>query len=564
MNNVFKFMFVSRPFLKRIHLERRLCSVAQRFSENSFTFRSHNCGELRSTDDGKFVTICGWLQYQRGNKFLILRDGYGTTQIIIPEKSSLKNSDSLIEKISLESILMVKGWVRKRPVNQVNAKMKTGEIEIEAESLSVLNEATFTPFVIRNTHKLTELVRTEYRYMDLRNEIMQKNLRLRSNLVMKMRNFLWKQCGFVEIETPALTLRTPGGAQEFVVPTREKGKYFVLAQSPQIFKQLLMIGSMDRYFQIAKCYRDEGARSDRQPEFTQVDIEMSFTNRESVMELIENLLKASLPFEVNLPFPRLSYKEAIDNYGSDKPDISFKTMCKEQSLCEKIICSEVADDFQWKDRLSEQFDDATRTAINKAMSLKPGDVFFLAKGKRDKAYKAIGKVRNDCVRSLAKSENCGDKFALLWIVDFPLFFESNGKLESAHHPFTAPLETDVAKLFDDPLNVCSQHYDLVANGEEIAGGSIRIHDWKLQSHILENILKEDVTSMKYFLDALQSGCPPHGGIAFGLDRLVSLLCDSSSIRDVIAFPKTGEGRDLMSKAPSAIDEFSKSLYHIKD
>ncbi|RWS06712.1 aspartate--tRNA ligase-like protein [Dinothrombium tinctorium] len=548
-------------------------------------------------------------------KFIIVRDAYGLTQVLITKPNVFvdKNGNSINGKLSLESVIAVKGCVRRRPENQINLKFATGEIEVEAEKVTLLNECTFAPLVLREQQNVLESTRLTYRYIDLRSEEMQNNLRFRSHFVSKIRNFLLNECAFVEIETPYLTLRTPGvghflitcqlraGAQEFVVPTRFPGKYYVLAQSPQQFKQLLMIGAMDRYFQIARCFRDEGAKIDRQPEFTQVNLCV-------LSNLVENLLKAALPFEVKTPFPRISYKESINDYGTDKPDmrLSFKLKdlssstnlasekqkcvafalkdgfrflnkqlksleksmqetCESLSFKGKIVVTKISENLVWDKR----FDEAIRIAANKELNLNPGDILFLAIGQQDEVYQIMGKMRNECVQVLMKLEehpySSVDKFSFVWILDFPLFFaKEDGKLECAHHPFTAPIDEHKHKLYEDPLNTTSQHFDLVLNGEEIGGGSVRIYDSQMQSYVFEKILRENVSSMQFFLDALKSGCPPHAGIALGLDRLVAILCNASSIKSVMAFPKSSNSKDLMTNAPSAIDEESKRLYNIKD
>ncbi|KAI1290343.1 Aspartate--tRNA ligase, mitochondrial [Halotydeus destructor] len=392
-----------------------------------------------------------------------------------------------LAKLPLESVIEVTGVVRSRPEAMINQKMDTGDIEIVLSDLNVLSSSKpKLPYQIRNFAKVNEQTRLKYRYLDLRNEEMQRNLRLRSEIVKRMRDFFHKY-KFVEVETPTLFKKTPGGAQEFIVPTRFPDKYFNLVQSPQQFKQLLMVGSIDRYFQVARCYRDEGTKPERQPEFTQVDIEVSFTTMEKVMSMVEKLIEYSWPAEshgeIKIPFPRMTYDEAMSRYGTDKPDIGT----------------------------------------------------------------------ND------------GRPAFLWVHAFPLFFaneEDPSILESAHHPFTAPIQGHLEKLYTDPLNVTGQHFDLVLNGQEVGGGSIRINDASMQRHVLETVLGEDVSKMNYFLEALESGCPPHGGLAIGLDRLVATICGANSIRDVIAFPKSSDCKDLMSEAPSEIDDKSKKLYHI--
>ncbi|XP_050426076.1 aspartate--tRNA ligase, mitochondrial [Adelges cooleyi] len=452
---------------------------------NFYTFRTHTCGELRIEDVGKTVVLCGWYEFSRFSRFITLRDGYGSTQIIIPKNDPQTNNVNL-KNIPFESILLCHGIVHARPNDQINDSLETGLIEVVVNKLEVLNLVkTSIPFQIRNFNKANESIRLKHRYVDLRFPEMQRNLRLRSSVLMKMREFLINSRNFVEVETPTLFKKTPGGAQEFIVPTHDKGKCYSLVQSPQQLKQMLMVGSIDRYFQIAKCYRDEATRPDRQPEFTQLDIEMSFTDQNGVLRLVEELLSFIWPKElgeIKTPFPRMSYDEAMKNYGSDKPDM--------------------------RNQAAESSDTPQET---------------------DNA----------------------NRWRFIWIVDFPLFEQDSetGSIQSVHHPFTQPQEqiTD-----DNLLKVKGYHYDLVLNGCEVGGGSIRIHDADLQTRVIESILKIPIHNMSHLIEALKSGCPPHGGIALGIDRLMSILCSTNSIRDVIAFPKTFEGKDLLTGAPSEI------------
>jgi len=595
---------------------------------NEFSYRTHNCGQLRHTDHGKDVVLCGWIQYNRGGRFLVLRDSYGITQLIVPEAAvnPVLTSKS-IAKIPLESVIVVKGIVRRRPHGQENKNLPTGEIEVILSDLKVVSEAADRlPFQIRSHNKPKETIRLKYRYLDLRMKEMQYNLRLRSQFVSKVRDFL-NTYGFIEVETPTLFKETPGGAQEFVVPSREKGKYFSLVQSPQQLKQLLMIGGIDRYYQIARCYRDEGTKDDRQPEFTQIDLELSFVRKKDIINLIEQLLLSSWPpvaGKIRTPFPRITFSEAMKLYGTDKPDLrfdmrihdltnlldssdgevltpkfrqgwkckgigvsngskllkddlsrlrkEFQKFCKETSFEGKLVGLETSEDLDGNDKWNRLHVE-TRSQILMSLGLTEGDYLWLAIGEDDtKTCKLLGKVRVEVARTLDTNGyaiyNRDMDPCFLWVHDFPLFLPSDedcSRLESSHHPFTAPRETDRELLFSDPSRVIGEHFDLVLNGEEVAGGSIRINDPVLQKHVFKNILQiEDIEEkMGYFFEALESGCPPHGGIALGLDRLVYFMCPSAiSIRDVIAFPKSADFHDLMTGTPSHADSKTKALYHL--
>ncbi|XP_064004292.1 aspartate--tRNA ligase, mitochondrial isoform X4 [Pogoniulus pusillus] len=524
---------------------------------NSFVARTNTCGELRSAHVGQEVTLYGWIQYQRQGLFLVLRDFQGLTQIIIPQDEK------------------------------------------------------------------SEALRMQYRYLDLRSFQLQYNLRLRSRVVMRMREYLCNLHGFVDVETPTLFKRTPGGAKEFLVPSREAGKFYCLPQSPQQFKQLLMVGGLDRYFQVARCYRDEGSRPDRQPEFTQIDIEMSFVDQAGIQRLIEGLLQYSWPEErgsITTPFPSMTYKEALDDYGTDKPDTRFGMKVKIVDISDFLRRSDIQfvqnalssprgtvrairipqgarylkkkDLESLKESAKSQFDqeimdvicrpdgslkslltkflgEKQQSELIQGLNIEVDDVVLLTAGEHEQVCSALGSLR---LKSADLLEAAGlalrDPAALhfLWVVDFPLFLpkEDNPmELESAHHPFTAPHPSDASLLYSDPTKVRSQHYDLVLNGSEVGGGSIRIHSAEQQRFVLEKVLKEDSEVLSHLLQALESGAPPHGGIALGLDRLISVIVDAPSIRDVIAFPKSFRGRDLMGNAPDYVTPEELEPYHIQ-
>lgn len=589
---------------------------------NTYTNRSHTCGELRSSDVGKEVTLYGWLEYQRLDKFGVLRDGYGSVQFLVPDES--KKIGDILGKLNLESVIKLRGIVTARPEGQSNKDMGTGDIEIIVQDLDVLNVAKANlPFHIREHAKAKESLRMKYRYLDLRYPKLQHNLRLRSKVIMKMREFLINECAFIEVETPTLFKKTPGGAREFVVPTHNKNQYYALVQSPQQLKQLLMVGAIDRYFQVARCYRDEGSRKDRQPEFTQLDLEFSFLEQEHIFPLIENLLVSSWPADlmpISVPFPRMKYTEAMERYGTDKPDVSFgsevhnvtsifanssgesevltkkfgpesknlnchsvlfpqkaghytKAIQKKLDILAKESFPDVLylplpfnDSNTWSEKLKKIWPTLSPEKIAEELGCASGDLLFLAIGEK-KSNLLLGQIRLEFAEALKKKNvdfgRHKSQFHFLWITDFPLFTkdEATGQIEASHHPFTAPHPDDLPLLLTDPLKVRGQHYDLVLNGAEIGGGSIRIHNHRLQRQVLEQILNIPTSSLEHLLDALHCGCPPHGGIALGLDRLLAIICGENSIRDVIAFPKSFESKDLMVGAPCDISVEDKIYYH---
>ncbi|XP_075012876.1 aspartate--tRNA ligase, mitochondrial isoform X2 [Calonectris borealis] len=588
---------------------------------NSFVTRTNTCGELRSAHVGQEVTLYGWIQYQRQGLFLVLRDFQGLTQIIIPQDEAHSHVKKLLSNAPVESVVRVTGIVSPRPPGQENPKMPTGDIEVKAETAEILNSCKKLPFEIKDFIKKSEALRMQYRYLDLRSFPLQYNLRLRSQMVMRMREYLCNLHGFVDVETPTLFKRTPGGAKEFLVPSREVGKFYSLPQSPQQFKQLLMVGGLDRYFQVARCYRDEGSRPDRQPEFTQIDIEMSFVDQAGIQRLIEGLLQYSWPEErgcITTPFPSMTYEEALADYGTDKPDTRFgmkivdisdflrrsdiqfvqnalsyphgtvKAICIPQgvryfknkdleSLKEsaksqfnqeimEIICRP---DGSLKSLLTKFLGEEQQSELIQALNMQVDDVVLLAAGEHKQVCSALGSLRlesADLLEAAGLVLRDPTTFHFLWVVDFPLFLpkeDNPAELESAHHPFTAPHPSDTSLLYSDPTKVRSQHYDLVLNGSEVGGGSIRIHSAEQQHFVLEKVLKEDSEVLSHLLEALEFGAPPHGGIALGLDRLISLIVDAPSIRDVIAFPKSFRGRDLMGNAPDYVTPEELEPYHIQ-
>ncbi|CAG0890633.1 unnamed protein product [Cyprideis torosa] len=564
-----------------------------------YTTRTHTC-DLSTADIGQRVKISGWVQFQRFNRFLVLRDAYGEVQVSVDESD-------VVEDLPLESVLEVEGRVERRPAGQSNLGMKSGEVEVLAESVSVLSAPQSPPaFPLHDKAKVpNEKVRMEHRYLDIRRPDMQEVLRRRSEVNHALRRFLVEERGFVEVETPTMFLRTPGGAREFLVPSSNlPGRFYALTQSPQQFKQLLMVGGVDRYFQFARCYRDESTRQDRQVEFTQLDLEMSFPSKEGVMKLVEDLLESAIPEHVKPPFPRMKYEDAFEQYGTDKPDTRFESRiqdfsdqvrnCSLKALKERFIGGgeaavarglvfkrgtgyilpldslekentsvaflSVRSPGAWKGILGRHVDADTKTHWTKTLGLMDGDLLLISVGDRSQVLKTLGRLRLEVAEAVDRARPSvpplrdGSKKHFLWLTDFPLFERTEGGAwSSVHHPFTAPLEEDAERLFCDPGSVRAAHWDLVLNGEEVAGGSLRIHSGQVQKRVLEEILKEDPLQLKHLLEALDSGCPPHGGIALGMDRLYACLLSRSSIRDVIAFPKSATGRDPMSGAPAPLN-----------
>src|SRR5688572_597735 len=571
---------------------------------------------MRASDVGASVVLLGWVHRVRdlgGLLFVDVRDRAGVTQVVFD-----KDDEALIakaKKLRSEFVVGVVGKVRRRSPETINPKLPTGEVEIVVTQLVVLNEAKTPPFPVADETPVSEDVRLKYRYLDLRRPRLQNNIILRHRLTTTVRRY-FDENGFLEIETPILTKSTPEGARDYLVPSRvHPGEFFALPQSPQLFKQILMIGGMDRYVQICKCFRDEDLRADRQPEFTQVDVEMSFARPETIFGVIEPLMREIFKLigrEVETPFPRMPYAEAMAKYGSDKPDLrcglpiqdnreffresSFNVFRKivaeggtvralmipnvggysrsevdgiaaqAESLGGKIVWARRAEDGTITSSIMKALgEDSVRQMLD-LTGTERGGLLLVAAGEPDAASKLLGQLR----LILARKENLlkPDVFAFTWVVDFPLLeWDAEEKRWSAmHHPFTSPLDADVAKLDKDPGSARAKAYDLVLNGSEIGGGSIRIHDAALQSRIfsLLNISTEEARlRFGFFLEALEYGTPPHGGIALGLDRIVAILAAESSIREVIAFPKTATAVDLMSSAPSSVDQKQLRELHLK-
>lgn len=567
--------------------------------------RTHNCGELRASDAGKTVTLMGWVNSRRDHGSLLfvhLRDREGVTQVVFDEQSAPQIHERAKDARS-EYVIAVTGKVVARDGNTVNKNMATGEIEVLAEDIRILNDAQTPPFEIDNC-KAAEDLRLKYRYLDLRRPEMQQNFRMRHKLALATRDYLDSR-GFFEIETPILTKSTPEGARDYLVPSRTfPGKFFALPQSPQLFKQLLMIAGYDKYFQIARCFRDEDLRADRQPEFTQVDLEMSFVQADDIFDVIEPLIieyfkVAGLP-EPSRPFLRMPYSEAMNRYGSDKPDMrfglefvdlsahfedsafaAFADIVKKGGAVKAIVVpngasysrkqlDEIVDHakrFGANGLAYIQLGDEVRSSLIKALGAdgvnavaqtagaNKGDAVLIIGGKKDVVAQSLGAVRLEVARRDKLVDE--SKTALLWVTDFPMFeyHEDDKRWYALHHPFTSPIDEDIEKLGGDLSLVRAKAYDLVLNGTELGGGSIRIHRSDIQAKVFGTLgLSETEAREKFgfFLDALSYGTPPHGGIALGLDRLAMLLAGAKSLRDVIAFPKVASASDLMTDSPSEV------------
>jgi aspartyl-tRNA synthetase len=570
--------------------------------------RTHHCGELRKTHTGQKVFLAGWVARRRdlGNLiFLDLRDHTGVVQVVVNAELSPEAHDKA-EQIRTEYVVGVEGEVVLRSAETVNQQIATGEVEVKTATLLLLNEAKTPPFPIEDETRTAEDTRLRYRYLDLRRTSMQRNIRLRHQACLETREHMGEH-GFIEIETPFMTRSTPEGARDYLVPSRvRQGHFYALPQSPQLFKQLLMIAGFDRYFQIVRCFRDEDLRADRQPEFTQIDVEMAFPTRDELFEIIEGLMQkllALVDVKVEAPFARLAYDTAMEKYGSDKPDLRFGLEWKKLNLPDgklnavkgfqvakalrvpgvgaKISRSQfdryqetlkqlgaanaaylTVTDAGVQSRMSKALGDDGLQAIAAATEARPGDLVVLLGAESDAAEnlrglgQASGWLRLELANRFELIKPGLWRFA--WIVDFPMFdYDKNEKRYAAmHHPFTSPREEDLEKLESDPAGVKALAYDLVLNGQEIGGGSIRMHRPDIQRRVFRVLGLSDEKARErfgFFMDALEYGAPPHGGIALGVDRIIALLAGESSIREVIAFPKTASATDLMCDAPATVD-----------
>lgn len=569
-------------------------------------YRTHTCGDLRLSNAGQTVSLSGWVHKARkmgGMTFVDIRDRYGVTQLVFNNETDAELCE-LANKLGREFVIQVTGVVAER--SNKNNNIPTGEIEILATELVILNEAQTPPFTIEDNTDGGDDIRMKYRYLDLRRNNVRANLMLRHQIAFETRRYL-DQMGFLEVETPILIGSTPEGARDFVVPSRmNAGEFYALPQSPQLFKQLLMVSGFDRYFQIAKCFRDEDLRADRQPEFTQIDCEMSFVKQEDVLNTFEGMMKHLFKFvkdiDMNEPFPRMTWHDAMKNYGSDKPDIRFDMKFVE--LKEAVsghdfvvfddaayvggICATACAAYTRKqiDELTDfvkrpqigakglvfircEMDGTFKSSIDKFYSqddlksiasmfaAKAGDLILILAGPKTKTQKALCELRLEMGSRLGLRDK--NVYAPLWVIDFPLFEwdEETKRYYATHHPFTSPNLDDIPLLDTDPGQVRATAYDMVINGVELGGGSIRIHDSALQNRMFELLgftQEKAQAQFGFLMSAFKYGAPPHGGLAFGLDRLVSLFAGLDSIRDCIAFPKNNSGRDVMIDAPSVIDQ----------
>lgn len=565
--------------------------------------RTHNNGELRLSDVNQEVTLVGWVAKRRNFGALVfidLRDREGITQLVFSEE--LANT---ITEVRNEYVLEVKGIVVER--KDKNPKLPTGDIEIKVSDVKIINSAETTPLIIANETDALEDTRLKYRYLDLRRDCIKNNLILRHKVTMLIRNYL-SDLGFLEIETPILCKSTPEGARDYLVPSRiSKGEFYALPQSPQLYKQLLMVGGMEKYFQIARCFRDEDLRADRQPEFSQIDIEMSFIEEEDIWNVTEGLMKKIFKEIKGIElesFEKIPYDECMSRFGSDKPDLRFglelndiselfqntefavfKNVLDNNGIIQALVLKDGADKFSRKelDKLQEYVrvygakalaylkytnnefsgsvakvvSDDEKEALKNHFDLTDNDLIFMIADKKKVAQSSLGALRNKLGHDLNLIDE--SKYAFAWVTNFPMFeyVEEENRYVAAHHPFTSPNLEDVDKLMSDPAHCYSRAYDLVLNGYELLSGSIRIHDQKLQETVFEAIgmsMEEAHEKFSWFIDAFKYGTPPHGGVGIGLERLIMILAGTDNIRDVVAFPKTASASDLMSEAPSPVDE----------
>ena len=575
--------------------------------------RTHTCGQLTSKENNLNVILNGWVNSIRLHGqiiFIDLRDRYGKTQLVFDSKTFLGDFEN-VKKLSLEDVLSIKGIVSLRAQSAINKDIITGQIEILVSDILLFNEAKPLPFVISDRNSAEENLRLKYRYLELRTEELQNNLIIRHKTYQAVRSYLSNN-DFLEIETPVLMKSTPEGARDYLVPSRiHEGKFYALPQSPQLYKQILMISGFDRYFQIVKCFRDEDLRSDRQPEFTQIDIEMSFVDEDHVMDYMEKLTKHVFKtvknIELDTPFEKLTWSKAMDSYGSDKPDLrfelelidfkeyalksSFKTFFEADAIKTVIVnnadlftrkkidnLTDIAKtygarglawfkvgDNELSGGISKFFDDDLALEMIETLNLSENDILFIVADSHKVACTALGAIRIEIAKHLNLIDV--DFFKPVWITDFPMFdYDDMDQLTPMHHPFTAPKIDNINDLNLDQKNILSRAYDLTINGNEVAGGSIRNYDPKIQSKVFEllKMNKDEIDSkFGFFIEALKYGTPPHGGIAFGFDRLVMLLSGSDNIRDVIAFPKTTSANSLMDNSPSNVSNLQLEELNIK-
>ncbi len=587
----------------------------KKYDSRATSLRTHTCGELSAANAGQKVSLAGWVFTKRnhgGVFFINLRDLYGVTQIVVNPDSPLFKT---AEELKSEYVLHVEGTVRPRPGTNANKNMKTGEIEVVAEKIEVLSQSHPLPFDLKEYAGVTEETRLKYRYLDLRRENMAKNLVLRSKVSQVVRNYLYDN-GFNEIETPMLTRSTPEGARDFVVPCRSNpGTFYALPQSPQQFKQVLMMSGMDRYFQLARAFRDEELRADRQPEHTQIDMEMSFVDEQDIARIVEGLMHNIFGFlgdKIDDRFPEMEFDDAMLKYGSDKPDLRYTFEIKEcsdifKNSQFKVFAGALAEggvvraikgeggakfsrkdmdnvtaaakkagakglvwlrykDGKWESPTLKFITEEEQKALAERMEVKDGDAVFIAADKAAVAAPSLGAVRTFIIKTLKPQPV--KKWAFLWVRHFPLLelVPETGKYTFTHNPFTAPLPEEISKLDTDPANVKSCQFDLVLNGTELGSGSVRNHRRDIQEKVFEHMgygKEEARHRFGMIVTAMDYGCPPHGGIGLGFDRLMAIICGTDSIRDVIAFPKTTSGSCLVSEAPSELDESQLKELKIK-